>query len=347
MEDLYTILNVSKDISAEELKQSFIAWKKEQQTLLKVGSLEEQSATAARISEVTILYKEAMGRTDLIYSKAKSDNVHPKPATNNSSITTTYNSPIRQCPKSIEKKSKNNVSKPTPSDNRYMNYHVEDAKRKLIIVSVLSVVILAGGVIYKVIQDYRMPTMTSSLLSNPFSTQKQKTPPKPPSPPEPPKPVMPEEPKTTVPGSSKPSSSNTGKNNDKQSTQTTDTQSKKNESTQNQNPGKTPAQRDAIQTLQHFHYNITQKDYRQAYSCLSDSLQGRMSYDGWVPGFKTTVSSTPSDIKVASESADRVVLTYNLKAVDNPGGTQNFSGTVVVIKTKNGWKINEITNKVK
>ena len=66
---------------------------------------------------------------------------------------------------------------------------------------------------------------------------------------------------------------------------------------------------------------------------------------GCLAGFNTTVSSTVSDIKVAYESENRVVLTYILTAVDNSGGTSTFNGTVTVIKTDDGWKIDEITNK--
>ena len=40
-------------------------------------------------------------------------------------------------------------------------------------------------------------------------------------------------------------------------------------------------------------------------------------------------------------------MTYNLQAVDNPGGTRNFNSTVVVIKTENGWKIDSMSNKLK
>lgn len=112
--------------------------------------------------------------------------------------------------------------------------------------------------------------------------------------------------------------------------------------------GKNQSQKEAIKTLCDFHSNITNKNYRAAYNCLSQSFQDRMRYDGWAAGFKTTVSSTPQDIKVYSESNDHIVLTYNLKAVDNPGGTKIYSGTAVVKHTgNNGWKINEITNKEK
>lgn len=99
------------------------------------------------------------------------------------------------------------------------------------------------------------------------------------------------------------------------------------------------------QTLQAFHKNITDKNYRKAYDCLSQNYQNAVTYEGWAPGFSTTVSSTVSDIKTESQTEDQAVLTYILKAVDNPGGTQRFRGTAVLVRTPNGWKIDEITNK--
>ena len=109
----------------------------------------------------------------------------------------------------------------------------------------------------------------------------------------------------------------------------------------------TPTQREAVTVLEQFHKNITEKNYRNAYACLSSDFQNRMTYDGWAPGFKTTVSSKATDIKIASETTDKIVLTYNLEAVDNPGGTQNFNGKVTLVKAGSDWKISEIVNKVK
>lgn len=116
---------------------------------------------------------------------------------------------------------------------------------------------------------------------------------------------------------------------------------------EDKNVGKNPSQRAAIQTLLDFHENITKKSLRQAYNCMSYDLQSEISYEGWTPGFRYTVSSTPTNIKVVSESADRIVLTYDLIAVDNPGGTTTFAGTVVMIKTSDGWKIDDVKNKVR
>ena len=70
-----------------------------------------------------------------------------------------------------------------------------------------------------------------------------------------------------------------------------------------------------------------------------------MSYEGWASGFQTTVSSTASDVNIISQTDSQTVLTYTLKAVDNPGGTQYFKGTAVLIKENGVWKIDEVTNK--
>ena len=113
---------------------------------------------------------------------------------------------------------------------------------------------------------------------------------------------------------------------------------------EDKNVGKTPAQREAIQTLLDFHENITKKSLRQAYDCMSYALKDVIPYEGWTYGFNTTVSSTPTNIKVVSESSNRIVLTYDLIAVDNPGGTTTFAGTIVIIRTSAGWKIDDIKN---
>ncbi len=100
------------------------------------------------------------------------------------------------------------------------------------------------------------------------------------------------------------------------------------------------------QILQLFHQNITNKDYRKAYHFLSKDFQASASYDAWAAGFRTTISSTVSDVKVESQTGGQTVLTYTLKAVDNPGGTKYFRGTAVFIWTDaHGWRIDDMTNK--
>lgn len=100
-----------------------------------------------------------------------------------------------------------------------------------------------------------------------------------------------------------------------------------------------------IQVLQSFHQDITNKQYHEAYNYLSEDFQDSVSYEGWAPGFRTTISSTVSNVKTVSQTDNQAVLTYILKAVDYPGGTRYFQGTATLIKTSDGWKIDEITNK--
>lgn len=85
-------------------------------------------------------------------------------------------------------------------------------------------------------------------------------------------------------------------------------------------------QKAAVSTLVSFHKNITQKNFRSAYNCLSYKFQNAMDYYAWVDRFATTLSSS----------------------VDNIGGRQQtakFNGTVTVIKENDTWKMDYIKNK--
>ena len=104
----------------------------------------------------------------------------------------------------------------------------------------------------------------------------------------------------------------------------------------------------AVKTLKDFHASITQRKLGQAFDCLDVNMQNYMGgFDSWASGFATTVSSTPLNIRLVEESSERVVLSYTLKAVDNPGGTKYFDGTAVMNKTIRGWKIDEIQNRAR
>ncbi|MBR1419683.1 MAG: hypothetical protein IJ575_01285 [Selenomonadaceae bacterium] len=103
-------------------------------------------------------------------------------------------------------------------------------------------------------------------------------------------------------------------------------------------------QRDAIQILYSFHDSITQKNFRSAYGYFSPSYQKVINFDGWAAGFKSTVSSSVSNVQVAKDLGDRIVLTYSLATADSPGGNAKFVGTALMVKTQEGWRINEIIN---
>lgn len=116
------------------------------------------------------------------------------------------------------------------------------------------------------------------------------------------------------------------------------------------NSGQTPNQRAAIQTLLDFHNGITTKNLRDSYNCLSMGFQNFMSYDGWAPGFDTTVSSEVDNIKIVSEADNEIVLNYVLKATDNIQGKHQvsyFNGTVSIINENGRWKIDNIKNKAR
>lgn len=106
-------------------------------------------------------------------------------------------------------------------------------------------------------------------------------------------------------------------------------------------------QKAAVDALVSFHRDITQKNYRAAYNRLSFSFQNEMTYEGWIPGFNTTVSSSADQIGVESESSEKIVLSYILTAVDNINGRKEitrFKGTVTVINEGGAWKIDAIKN---
>lgn len=115
-------------------------------------------------------------------------------------------------------------------------------------------------------------------------------------------------------------------------------------------PLKNQAQNDAVYVFTTFHDSITKGNLKQAYdACLSNNLKSKMSYNGWAPGFDTTISSTVSDIKVYSENQNQIVLTYILTAVDKVKGktqTEKFNGTVVMINQNGSWKVDDIKNKI-
>lgn len=98
-------------------------------------------------------------------------------------------------------------------------------------------------------------------------------------------------------------------------------------------------------TLISFHSSITAKNYRGAYDCMTPNLQRQMPYEGWAKGFRTTVTSSVSDFNLVSQTPDRIVLTYTLKAEDDPGGVQYFKGTAVLVRDRYDWKIDDIRNK--
>lgn len=103
---------------------------------------------------------------------------------------------------------------------------------------------------------------------------------------------------------------------------------------------------DAEKAFRDFHAAITAKNYRKAYDYFSSTGKHVLgSWDSWAQGYKTTIASIPEEVTVVEQNDDETKLAFLLRAVDNIDGkrvTRYLKGTVTLIKTDDGWKINQI-----
>ena len=102
----------------------------------------------------------------------------------------------------------------------------------------------------------------------------------------------------------------------------------------------------AIETLESFYKNISNRNFLKAYEYLDSKMKEQFSFDSWESGFRNTVSSTPSDIKIVSESETQTILTYTLTVINDSVETRKFIGTATFIKTNEGWKIDDVKNQI-
>lgn len=310
MDDIYSLLNLPKNASREELKTAFITWKKSQQQILQSGTRDEQAVASKRIGEMTKLYKEACGISD-------STNIPKSP---------TVQSGNNQTDSKINKTT---VSDVLP-DSSSTSYEVN--KQKILNIVLCAVIVILSAIVLYLYNPKGSFIAIPSVLQNLFNSHENSGP------------VNSNTANTISPSHEKEQVISVNPQ-----TENTSSEEKKSDkpTVEDRNTGKNPAQREAIQTLLDFHENITKKSLRQAYDCMSYNLQGEISYEGWAPGFRDTISSTPTNIKVVSELPDKIVLTYDLTAVDKPNITATFAGTAVIIKTSSGWKIDDVINKNK
>lgn len=316
MQELFEILNLPENSAKEDVKAAFLAWKKEQQKLLSHGKREEQKSVTENITKVTALYKQFMSDAE-------------NSATTAESKKTTSDNVKVDSPNTVNR---NQEKKTTPPRQRIVNEAIHittpsaetdaatNPQTKMVVTVLITIVIALSGAVLFLLNDKDKVAMESSTVVPILKKEEKNN-------------------KTAVPETLK---LNEVKPERKETPELPKVQDK--------NPGKTVQQRAAVQTLLDFHDNITKKNFGKAYDCLSWDFQSYMSYDGWVPGFSTTVSSEVDDIKIVSESGNKIVLTYILKAVDNINGRQEttyFNGTVSVISENGNWKIDEIKNKVR
>lgn len=372
MQELFNILNLPENSSKEDVRSVFIAWKKKQQQILSHGKPEEQKIATENITKVTALYKQFMSNS------TQSDNVpkiseKPKTITNPVQVTTGVNKvspqPKVEPPRQDKKitnptsppvsvrttaetaTSKNittsaqvtgEVSKIPPQREEPMSPPVSVKttadNKSMITVLVVLVVVLCGSLLY-LLNDKKNVAMdtASDFIKTPLKLTEDSS-------------IH----SGRVIAVEKPSPNNKASNNSKPNETATPVEipieTNKPPEIPDKNIGITVPQRAAVQTLLDFHDNITKRNFSKAYDCLSWDFQSYMSYDGWVPGFATTVSSEVSDIKIISETSNTIVLNYILKAVDNINGRQEtayFNGTATIINENGNWKIDEIKNKVR
>ena len=103
----------------------------------------------------------------------------------------------------------------------------------------------------------------------------------------------------------------------------------------------------AIQFLQYFHERITAHDFKTAYDCFSDNMKRQAGdYTKWADGYKNTVKSEIIKLTDADQSKkNKVILSYILKAIDNPGEEILFNGKITFIKVGDYFKIDDIENR--
>lgn len=316
MQELFEILNLPENSAKEDVKAAFLAWKKEQQKLLSHGKREEQKSVTENITKVTALYKKFMSDAEnspntAESKKTTSDSVKVDSQNTSKSTQEKKNTPPRQRVVNEEI----HISTPSSEADAATN-----TQTKMVVTVLITIVVALSGAVLFLLNDKDKVAMESSTVVPILKKEEKNN-------------------KTAVPETLK---LNEVKPERKETPELPKVQDK--------NPGKTVQQRAAVQTLLDFHDNITKKNFGKAYDCLSWDFQSYMSYDGWVPGFSTTVSSEVDDIKIVSESGNKIVLTYILKAVDNINGRQEttyFNGTVSVISENGNWKIDEIKNKVR
>lgn len=358
MQELFNILNLPENSSKEDVRSVFIAWKKKQQQILSHGKPEEQKNATENITRVTALYKQFMNNSvqpaniDKVSEKSKAENL--KTDTNPSifdtetpTVTPSLKPPTPKL--EIQSKKVNNEPKPQVKDTPISVTTTTDtnisrdsnSSKKLVTVLVVIVAILCASLLY-LLNDKKSVAMDTAndYLETPLKLNEDSSI---------------HSGRVIAVDVEEPSLKNKPPLDNSKSPaplKQPEIQMEKNKLPEipDKNIGKTEPQRAAVQTLLDFHDNITKRNFGKAYDCLSWDFQSYMSYDGWVPGFATTVSSEVSDMNIVSESNNSIVVTYVLKAVDNINGRQEvayFNGTAKIINENGLWKIDEIKNKVR
>ena len=116
-------------------------------------------------------------------------------------------------------------------------------------------------------------------------------------------------------------------------------------STNTQSVAQNNAVEESTKALQNYYRYLTNKDFANAYTYLSDEQRASLgTYDYWRNGYKSTLSTTLLSAKAISVSPDTVVYNYRIESKDLVNGHikhQTFTGNVTMVKNNNNWIIQD------
>lgn len=116
-------------------------------------------------------------------------------------------------------------------------------------------------------------------------------------------------------------------------------------STNTQSVVQNNAVEESTKALQNYYRYLTNKDFANAYTYLSDEQRASLgTYDYWRNGYKSTLSTTLLSAKAVSVSPDTVVYNYRIESKDLINGRikhQTFTGNVTMVKNNNNWSIQD------
>lgn len=116
-------------------------------------------------------------------------------------------------------------------------------------------------------------------------------------------------------------------------------------STNTQSVVQNNAVEESTKALQNYYRYLTNKDFANAYTYLSDEQRASLgTYDYWRNGYKSTLSTTLLSAKAVSVSPDTVVYNYRIESKDLINGRikyQTFTGNVTMVKNNNNWIIQD------
>lgn len=106
----------------------------------------------------------------------------------------------------------------------------------------------------------------------------------------------------------------------------------------------------AEQAFRNYHRAITDGNYRKAYEILSYKQREKMgSLDSYIAGYKDTISSEVTDIRMVSSDIDVATFDYTLKARDRAQGNKvkvaTFKGQVTMAKDGGKWYVRTAQSK--